>query len=148
MRAILQRVTASKVSVNNKIIGQIGQGFNILLGIGQEDSESLVPKFADKIVNLRVFSDEQGKMNKSILDIKGEVLLISQFTLCADTTGGRRPSFVKAAEPIKAEAIYKKMIEAIRGYGVKVETGEFGADMAVDIQNDGPVTIILDSLEI
>ena len=119
-----------------------------MLGIGQEDSESLVPKFADKIVNLRVFSDEQGKMNKSILDIKGEVLLISQFTLCADTTGGRRPSFVKAAEPIKAEDIYKKMIEAIRGYGVKVETGEFGADMAVDIQNDGPVTIILDSLEI
>ncbi|MDP1709937.1 MAG: D-aminoacyl-tRNA deacylase, partial [Candidatus Komeilibacteria bacterium] len=120
---------------------------------------SLVPKFAEKIVNLRVFSDEAGsparsasdragKMNKSILDIKGEVLLISQFTLCADTTGGRRPSFAKAAEPEKAEAIYKKMIEAIRGYGVKVETGEFGADMAVDILNDGPVTIILDSKDV
>lgn len=145
MKAVLQRVTSSKVSVDNKVIGQIGQGFNILLGIGQDDNEALVPKFAEKIMNLRVFSDEQGKMNKSILDIKGEVLLISQFTLCADTSGGRRPSFVKAAEPEKAEVIYKKMIETIHGYGVKVETGQFGAYMAVDILNDGPVTIILDS---
>lgn len=145
MKAVLQRVISSKVSINNKIIGQIGQGFNILLGVGQDDNEALVPKFAEKIVNLRVFSDEQEKMNKSILDIKGEVLLISQFTLCADITGGRRPSFVQAAEPVKAEAIYQRLIEIIRGYGLKVETGEFGAYMAVDILNDGPVTIILDS---
>ncbi|OGY92263.1 MAG: D-tyrosyl-tRNA(Tyr) deacylase [Candidatus Komeilibacteria bacterium RIFCSPLOWO2_02_FULL_48_11] len=145
MKAVLQRVTSSKVSINNKIIGQISQGFNILLGIGQDDSESLVNKFAEKIVNLRVFNDEAGKMNKSLLEIKGEVLLISQFTLCADTSGGHRPSFSKVAAPEKAEAIYQKIAQAIRGYGVKVETGEFGAYMAVDIANDGPVTIILDS---
>ena len=148
MKAILQRVTSSKVSVDNKIIGQINLGLNILLGIGQEDEMSIVPKFVEKIVNLRIFADEIGKMNKSILDIKGEILLISQFTLYADVSGGRRPSFTKAASPDKAEAIYKQMIEAIRGYGLKVETGEFGGYMAVDILNDGPTTIILDSADI
>lgn len=148
MRAILQRVTSSQVSIDNKTIGQIGRGLNILMGIGQEDDLSIVPKFVEKIVNLRIFADEAGKMNKSILDIKGEILLISQFTLYADVSGGRRPSFTKAAEPEKAEAIYKEMIELLRGYGFKVETGEFGGYMAVDILNDGPVTIILDSRDI
>ena len=148
MKAILQRVTSSKVSVDNKIIGQINSGLNILLGIGQEDEMSIVPKFVEKIVNLRIFADEIGKMNKSILDIKGEILLISQFTLYADVSGGRRPSFTKAASPEKAKAIYEQVIELIRGYGLKVETGEFGGYMAVDIQNDGPTTIILDSADI
>lgn len=148
MKAIIQRVSFSKVSVDNKIIGQISQGLNILLGIGQEDDESLMPKFVDKIVNLRVFQDEEGKMNKSILDIKGEILLISQFTLYADTKGGRRPSFINAAKPEIAKVIYEKMAEVIGSYGIKVATGEFGAYMAVDIQNDGPVTIILDSKDI
>ncbi|MEK7164546.1 MAG: D-aminoacyl-tRNA deacylase [Patescibacteria group bacterium] len=148
MKAILQRVTSSKVSVDNKIIGQINRGLNILLGIGQEDEMSIVPKFVEKIVNLRIFADEIGKMNKSILDIKGEILLISQFTLYADVSGGRRPSFTKAASPEKAKAIYEQVIELIRGYGLKVETGEFGGYMAVDILNDGPTTIILDSADI
>ena len=136
------------MSVDNKIIGQINRGLNILLGIGQEDEMSIVPKFVEKIVNLRIFADEIGKMNKSILDIKGEILLISQFTLYADVSGGRRPSFTKAASPEKAKAIYEQVIELIRGYGLKVETGEFGGYMAVDIQNDGPTTIILDSADI
>ena len=148
MKAILQRVSSSKVSVENKVIGQINRGLNILLGIGQEDEMSIVPKFVEKIVNLRIFADEIGKMNKSILDIKGEILLISQFTLYADVSGGRRPSFTKAASPEKAKAIYEQVIELIRGYGLKVETGEFGGYMAVDIQNDGPTTIILDSADI
>ncbi len=148
MKAILQRVVSSKVSSNNQVIGQIGRGLNILLGIGQEDNESVIPKFVEKIVNLRIFQDKVGKMNLSILDIKGEILLISQFTLYADTTAGRRPSFTKAASPAKAEAIYKQMIDMLRGYGIKVATGEFGAYMAVDIQNDGPTTIILDSQDI
>ena len=136
------------MSVDNKIIGQINRGLNILLGIGQEDEMSIVPKFVEKIVNLRIFADEIGKMNKSILDIKGEILLISQFTLYADVSGGRRPSFTKAASPEKAKAIYEQVIELIRGYGLKVETGEFGGYMAVDILNDGPTTIILDSADI
>ena len=148
MKAILQRVSSSKVSIDNKVIGQIGQGLNILLGVGQEDDESILPKFVEKIVNMRIFADEAGKMNKSILDIKGEILLISQFTLYADVSGGRRPSFTKAGSPEKAKAIYEQVIELIRGYGVKVETGEFGGYMAVDIHNDGPTTIILDSKEI
>lgn len=148
MKAILQRVRSSKVLIDNKVIGQIGQGLNILLGVGQEDEISIAPKFVEKIVNMRIFADEAGKMNKSILDIKGEILLISQFTLYADVSGGRRPSFGKAAEPAKAQAIYEKVIELIRGYGLKVETGEFGGYMAVDIQNDGPTTIILDSRDI
>ena len=148
MKAILQRVTSSKVSIDNKVIGQIGQGLNILLGVGQEDEMSIVSKFVEKIVNLRIFADEAGKMNKSILDIKGEILLISQFTLYADMSGGRRPSFTKAGDPAKAEAIYRQMIDLLRGYGIKVETGEFGGYMAVDIHNDGPTTIILDSRDI
>lgn len=148
MKAILQRVSSSKVSVDNKIIGQISQGLNILLGISQEDDESLIPKFVQKIVNLRIFQDEEGKMNKSILDIKGEILLISQFTLCADTKGGRRPSFINAAKPEIARFIYEKVIDVIRSYDIKVATGEFGGYMAVDIQNNGPVTIILDSKDI
>ena len=145
MKAILQRVTSSKVSINDKVIGQISRGLNVLLGVCQEDDESNIPKFVEKIVNLRIFPDEKNRMNLSLLDIKGEVLLISQFTLCADVAGGRRPSFSLAAAPEKAEVIYRKMALELRRYGFKAETGEFGASMAVEIVNDGPVTIILDS---
>jgi len=147
MKAILQRVTSSKVSIDGKVVGQIGQGLNILLGVGQEDEESVIPKFAEKIVNLRIFADLDGKMNKSLLDVKGEVLLISQFTLYGDTKKGRRPSFMKAAEPKKGKVLYEALVEAIRSYGITVKTGEFGAYMDVEIHNDGPVTIILDSSE-
>lgn len=145
MKAILQRVISSKVSSKGLLLGQIGRGLNILLGIGQEDNESIIPKFVEKIINLRIFADEAGKMNLSILDIKGEILLISQFTLYADTRGGRRPSFVKAASPELAEKLYNKTISQLRAYNIKVARGEFGGYMAVDILNDGPTTIILDS---
>jgi D-aminoacyl-tRNA deacylase len=145
MKAVLQRVKSSKVTVEGKVIGQISQGLNILLGVEDKDEESVVDKFVEKIVNLRIFSDEEGKMNKSLLDIKGEVLLVSQFTLLADCRKGRRPSYVHAAEPDKARDLYEKTTKAIRSYGIKTEIGKFGGYMDVDIQNDGPVTIILDS---
>jgi len=148
MKAVLQRVTQSSVAVEGKEIGSIGRGFNILFGVGQNDDESLVAKMAEKIVNLRVFQDDEGKMNKSLLDVGGEILLISQFTLYADCRKGRRPSFVKAADPETGTRVYEKMIEAIRGYGVTVATGEFGGYMDVSIRNDGPTTIILDSAEL
>ncbi|MEK7188881.1 MAG: D-aminoacyl-tRNA deacylase [Patescibacteria group bacterium] len=148
MRAILQRVASSRVSINGSAIAEIKRGLNILLGIGREDDESIILKFAEKIVNLRIFADDEGKMNKSLLDVKGEVLLVSQFTLYGDCKKGRRPSFIKAAEPEKGEALYQKTIDAIRSYGITVKTGEFGAYMDVDIANDGPTTIILDSDEL
>ncbi len=148
MKAILQRVTSSSVSIDGKITGEIKQGLTILLGVGREDEESVIPKFAEKIINLRIFADDEGKMNTSLLDVRGEVLLISQFTLYGDCTKGRRPSFIKAAEPEKGRALYQKLIEAIQLYGVTVKTGEFGAYMRVDIANDGPTTIILDSKDI
>lgn len=148
MRAVIQRVTSSKVLVGDKVVGQIGRGLNILLGVGEEDDETIVPKFAEKIVNLRIFQDEAGKMNRSLLDVQGEVLLISQFTLYADCAGGRRPSFIKAALPEKAERIYRQVLDGLRGYGLTVATGQFGHYMSVEIVNDGPVTIVLDSQEI
>ncbi|OJI06346.1 D-tyrosyl-tRNA(Tyr) deacylase [bacterium CG10_46_32] len=148
MKAILQRVTASSVSIDGNVIGEIGRGLNVLLGIGQDDDESMVPKFTEKIVNLRIFQDEEGKMNRSLLDIKGEVLLISQFTLYGDCKKGRRPSFIKAADPEKGRVLYQKVIDAIQSYGIIITTGEFGGYMDVAIQNDGPTTIILDSNEI
>ena len=147
MKAILQRVSSSKVTVLGKISGEVNAGLNILLGVTHSDNNETAQKFAEKIVNLRIFQDAEGKMNKSILDIKGEILLISQFTLYGDTSKGRRPSFVKAAEPEKANEVYEKLAEILRGYGLKVETGEFGGYMDVEIHNDGPTTIILDSNE-
>ena len=145
MKAVIQRVTQSKVSVGGKTVGQIKRGFTILFGVGQEDDESIIPKFAEKIVNLRVFQDDDAKMNQSLLDISGEVLLISQFTLYGDCKNGRRPSFIKAANPEKGRALYEQIADAIRSYGISVATGEFGAYMDVEISNDGPTTIILDS---
>ncbi|MBQ4257928.1 MAG: D-tyrosyl-tRNA(Tyr) deacylase [Clostridia bacterium] len=148
MRAVVQRVTDGSVTIEDRVRGKIGKGFVVLLGIHTDDTPEMVDFFADKIVNLRVFEDEAGKMNRSLLDAGGAILLVSQFTLYADCSHGRRPSFIEAARPEKAIPLYERMIERLRGYSIPVETGEFGADMQVRILNDGPVTIILDSNDI
>ena len=144
MRALIQRVTSASVKVDGEIVGKIGKGFLIFLGVYEEDIEEKIEKLTKKIVNLRIFNDENDKMNLSIKDVKGEILLISQFTLCADTRKGNRPSFVSAKNPKDANVIYEKTIESIRNEGIIVEKGIFGADMKVELLNDGPVTILLD----
>ena len=145
MRAVVQRVTYSSVEVDGEIVGEINKGFNVLLGISKEDTEEDMKYIKDKIINLRVFSDEIDKMNLSLLDIKGELLLISQFTLYGDARKGRRPNFMNALGGEEAKKFYDKFIEMMKETGLKVQTGIFGADMKVDIKNDGPVTILLDS---
>jgi D-tyrosyl-tRNA(Tyr) deacylase len=149
MRAILQRVQRGDVTVGGELAGEIGVGFVILLGITHEDGESEMKKLAEKTANLRVFEDDQGKMNRSALDVQGEMLVISQFTLYADAKKGRRPSFTRAAAPDKAEPLVNQFAEYLRQLGVaKVATGHFGASMLVHIENDGPVTILLDTDEL
>lgn len=145
MRAVVQRVTYSSVEVEGVIVGEINKGFNVLLGISKDDTEEDMKYIKDKIINLRVFSDENDKMNLSLLDIKGELLLISQFTLYGDARKGRRPNFMNALGGEEAKKFYDKFIEMMKETGLKVQTGIFGADMKVDIKNDGPVTILLDS---
>ncbi|MCB0211204.1 MAG: D-tyrosyl-tRNA(Tyr) deacylase [Anaerolineae bacterium] len=146
MRAVLQRVKQGHVSVDNQIVGQIAAGYVILLGVTQGDGEQEVRKLAEKTVHLRVFEDDQGKMNRSLLDVEGELLVISQFTLYADAKKGRRPSFTQAAAPDLAEPLVARFVQIAGTLGVKrVETGVFGANMLVYIENDGPVTIILDT---
>ena len=145
MRAVVQRVTYSSVEVDGVIVGEINEGFNVLLGISKDDTEEDMKYIKDKLINLRVFSDENDKMNLSLLDIKGELLLISQFTLYGDARKGRRPNFMNALGGEEAKKFYDKFIEIMKETGLKVETGIFGADMKVDIKNDGPVTILLDS---
>ncbi len=146
MRAVVQRVTKSSVSVDGEIKGSIGKGFNVLLGVMQGDGEEQAELLAAKIAKLRVFEDENCKMNKSILDIGGEILVISQFTLCADIKKGNRPSFTDSAAPDEANRLYEFFCSKLLENGVsKVETGVFAADMAVEISNDGPVTIIMDT---
>lgn len=146
MRAVVQRVTRSKVIVDNKIIGEIGNGLTVLLGVGPKDSEADIAYLAEKILNLRIFEDENGKVNLSLLDVGGELLVVSQFTLYADCRKGRRPNFSNAAPPEIANTLYLQFVEKCREMGAKkVATGEFGAYMHVDIQNNGPVTILLDS---
>ena len=150
MRAVVQRVKKASVKIQNTsdedyIIGEIDKGLLVFLGITHEDNDKDLDYIADKISGLRIFEDEQGKMNLSIDDIKGEILLISQFTLYGDCRKGRRPGFTDAARPEIAIPLYEKMIETLKLKGIKVEVGIFGADMLVDIQNDGPVTILLDS---
>ena len=144
MRALIQRVTSASVKVDEKIVGKIGKGFLIFLGVYEEDTEEKIEKLTKKIVNLRIFNDENDKMNLSIKEVKGEILLISQFTLCADTRKGNRPSFVSAKNPKDANVIYERTIESIRNEGIIVEKGIFGADMKVELLNDGPVTVLLD----
>ena len=148
MRAVVQRVTEASVTIDKKIVGEIKKGFLVLLGVCDEDDENDVKYLAEKITNLRVFEDENEKMNLSLRDIGGELLIVSQFTLFGDCRKGRRPSFDKAARPEQANPLYEKFNEMLRGYGLSVGTGIFGADMKVELLNDGPVTIILDSAEL
>lgn len=148
MRAVIQRVKESKVVVDGKVVGQIKRGLNILLGVKKGDREEDVKKLVKKILNLRIFENEEGKFYYSLLDIKGEVLVVSQFTLYANVKKGRRPSFEEAEEPKRAKELYEKFIDEIRSYGVKVESGIFGAMMEVYILNWGPVTIVIDSEEL
>ena len=145
MRAVVQRVKKSSVTVEEKITGKIGQGLMVLIGVEDGDSEKDADYIADKVCGLRIFEDEQGKMNLSVEDIGGEVLAVSQFTLLADARKGRRPSFTKAAAPYEANALYRKVIDKIESRNVNVEEGVFQAEMMVEIHNDGPVTILLDS---
>jgi D-tyrosyl-tRNA(Tyr) deacylase len=145
MRAVVQRVNSSKVEVEGKAIGQIQKGLNVLLGISKDDTDEDIIYMRDKILNLRIFEDENGKLNKSLLDVKGEIIIISQFTLYGDCRRGRRPSFIEALGGDEAEKIYEKFVGQCRDLVGKVETGEFGADMLVSIENDGPVTIMIDS---
>ncbi|WP_200762942.1 D-aminoacyl-tRNA deacylase [Nitrosophilus alvini] len=147
MIALLQRVKRSSVTVNGREIAKIGKGINILLGVLKEDSEDDIHKLVDKIVNLRIFSDSEGKMNLSIRDVGGEALIISQFTLAGSVKKGRRPSFDKAMEPGRAKELYEKFCENIGEY-IAVKQGVFGAMMEVEILNDGPVTFIIDSKEL
>jgi len=145
MRAVVQRVKSAHVKVKDKIIGSIGQGILQFLGVEETDQETDLEYMCEKIPNLRIFEDENGKMNKSLLDIGGSLLVISQFTLLGDARKGRRPSFTQAARPEKAIPMYERFIASMREKNIITETGEFGAEMKVDLVNDGPVTILLDS---
>ena len=144
MRVLLQRVSKASVTVEGQTISVIGKGLLILLGVGHGDGEEQAKFLAEKIANLRVFEDEQGKTNLSILDVKGEASVVSQFTLYADTRKGRRPSFIDAALPVVAEPLVSRFAELLVAYGVPTQTGKFGAHMEVEIHNDGPVTIWLE----
>jgi D-aminoacyl-tRNA deacylase len=145
MIAVIQRVQKAEVCVDDRICGKIGPGLCILLGVAREDSEEDAEFLADKICRLRIFADESGKMNRSLKDVGGAALIVSQFTLCADWRKGRRPGFGKAADPREGERLYKDFCERVRSKSVAVETGEFGAMMQVSLTNDGPVTFVLDS---
>ena len=145
MKLVIQRVTEASVTIDGVCKGKIGKGFLVLLGVGAEDTREIADKLVDKLIKLRIFEDEAGKMNRSLLDIGGQILAISQFTLLGDARGGRRPSFTAAARPDTAVPLYEALVEKWRSLGIHVETGEFGADMQVSLINDGPVTILLDS---
>lgn len=145
MRAVVQRVKKSKVTVEGLITGEIDKGLMVLLGVGQEDSYHDIEYLAEKIMHLRIFEDNAGKMNLSVLEVGGELLVVSQFTLYGDCRKGRRPSYDKAARPEVAKELYEKFLEKCRNYGVNAQTGVFQAEMLVDISNDGPVTLLLDS---
>jgi len=145
MRAVVQRVRRAAVRVQGEVIGRIGPGLVVLVGIAKTDSEADLKILAEKTVNLRVFEDEQGKMNRSLLDTGGQVLCVSQFTLYGDCRKGRRPSYDQAAGPEAARHLYEAFVAALRAYGVPVATGQFQAMMEVELVNDGPVTLLLDS---
>ena len=145
MRAVVQRVSSASVSVEGKVTGEIGAGLCVLVGVGQGDAEEDARWLADKVVDLRIFEDEQGKMNRSVLDVRGGVLAVSQFTLFGDARKGARPGFVDAARPEPAQALYARFCEQVRARGVQVGEGVFRATMQVRIVNEGPVTLLLDS---
>jgi D-tyrosyl-tRNA(Tyr) deacylase len=145
MRAVVQRVSRAKVSVADEVTGEIGVGLMILLGVGKKDTSAVAAALAEKAANLRIFEDENEKMNRSLLDVKGAALVVSQFTLYGDARGGRRPSFISAAPPELAKALYEEFCAALRKLGVTVATGIFQAMMSVELVNEGPVTILLDS---
>ena len=145
MRAVLQRVSRARVIVDGSVTGEIGPGLVVLMAVGREDVSATAAAMAEKIVNLRIFADDQGKMNRSLLDTGGTILAVSQFTLYGDARGQRRPSFIQAAPPELGKALYDEFVVALRALGVRVETGVFQAHMSLDLTNDGPVTILLDS---
>lgn len=148
MRAVIQRVLRAGVTVDGRITGEIGKGFLVLLGVMDGDTEQEMKLMAKKVSRLRIFEDENEKMNLSLEQVGGGVLVVSQFTLCADVSHGRRPSFIKSAPPSTAKELYLKFVDELRAWGIdNVQTGEFGADMAVELLNDGPVTIIMDTDE-
>ena len=147
MKAVIQRVKSASVSVDDKIIGEIATGFLILLGVEQSDTQNDLNYLVKKTIGLRIFKDDNKNMNLSIKDVGGEALVVSQFTLCADTSRGRRPSFIKAANPEQAESMYQQFCEQLTMNNLSVQAGKFGAMMDVSLVNDGPVTIILDSRE-
>ena len=145
MRAVVQRVSRARVTVEGRVTGEIGAGLLILLGIGRNDTSAVAVSMAEKIAHLRIFEDDEGKMNRSLLDVKGSALVVSQFTLYGDARGQRRPSFIAAAPPDQAKKLYENFSEALRMLGVSVATGVFQAMMSVESVNEGPVTILLDS---
>ena len=145
MRCVVQRVTSSSVTVGGTVSGRIGPGLMVLIGISSEDTDADLKYMAEKVPNLRIFDDENGVMNKSVLDTGGSILAVSQFTLYGDARGGRRPSYIRAAKPDKADDLYERLIACWREKGVHVETGIFRTEMQVSLVNDGPVTILLDS---
>ncbi len=144
MRALIQRVKRASVEIDGDRVGEVGAGLAILLGVRCGDDESAASWLAEKCVNLRIFEDDQGKMNRSLLDICGAALVVSQFTLYGDARKGRRPSFTEAAPPEESEPLYEFFVEQVRGYGIQTATGVFGAEMAVDLVNDGPVTLLVE----
>jgi len=145
MRAVIQRVKRAEVRINGQAVGTVGAGMLVLLGIGKEDNLEAASSLADKIVNLRIFDDEQGRMNRSIAETKGSLLCVSQFTLYGDCRKGRRPSYDQAARPEVASQLYEAFVESVRAKGITVATGQFQAMMEVELVNDGPVTVLLDS---
>ena len=144
MRIVLQRVTSASVTVDGEVTGRIGTGYLVLLGVGQGDTEEDCRRLADKLINLRIFSDENGKINLSLADVGGELLVVSQFTLYADCRKGNRPNFIQAGKPDEAERLYNYFADYCRSKGKHVETGIFGADMKVELVNDGPFTIVFE----
>jgi D-tyrosyl-tRNA(Tyr) deacylase len=145
VRAVLQRVSSARVRVDDATVGEIGRGLLVLLGVARADTAADAAAIAAKITTLRVFEDEAGKMNLSVADVQGSVLLVSQFTLLGDCRGGRRPSYIEAAPPAEANALYEAVVAAVRATGIPVATGTFRAHMAVELVNDGPVTLLIDS---
>ena len=145
MRCVVQRVTEASVTVNGETVGAVGPGLMVLIGVSTEDTDADLKYMAEKVPNLRIFDDENGVMNRSVIDAGGSILAVSQFTLYGDARGGRRPSYIRAAKPDEANALYERLVAAWRDKGIHVETGRFRTEMKVSLVNDGPVTILIDS---